>query len=75
MAFKFRESEREQITILLGEFGILVHDNQPKSELLERFIAAGMVTRQPMFDDMPESDLVSYFLTDEAKAQIRQALG
>ena len=69
--FRFREDEVEKLKILLGDFGVLERPQQP-SDLLVRLRAAGMVEEKPL---MEESDLMTYWLTPEAKAAIRKALG
>lgn len=69
--FRFRESEVEQLRILLGEFGVLERHDQP-GELLLRLKAAGMVEKKPLWEGC---EWYTYFLTPEAKAAIRKALG
>jgi DNA-binding MarR family transcriptional regulator len=69
--FRFRDSEVEEVKLLLGAFGLLAH-RQQQSELLARLVKAGMVTEEPFLDD---EDLRCYWLTPEAKAAIHKALG
>ncbi|HLV99427.1 MAG TPA: hypothetical protein VKT82_12205 [Ktedonobacterales bacterium] len=57
--------------MLLGEFGVLERPDSV-SDLLLRLQAAGMVEEKPLFE---EADLMTYWLTPEAKAAIRKALG
>jgi hypothetical protein len=67
--FKFRDSEREEMHLLLGDFGLLESPDRP-SDLARRLKAAGLV--EEVSDLEP---LVGYFLTPAGKAVIRQALG
>ncbi len=69
--FRFRDAEVEELKLLLGEFGVLAH-RQQQGELLARLMKAGMVTEERLLDD---EDLRCYWLTPEAKAAIRKALG
>lgn len=68
-AFKFRESEREEMLILLGDFYLLELKRQP-SDLLCRLKAAGLV--EPVEDIEP---LVAWGLTPAGKDAVRRALG
>jgi hypothetical protein len=67
--FKFRESERETLLILLGDFYVLEPTHQP-SDLLCRLKAAGMV--EPVEDIEP---LIAWGLTPVGKDVVRRALG
>ena len=69
MQLKFRESEREELVILLGDFYLLELKGQP-SDLLRRLQAAGLV--ESVEDIEP---LVAWGLTPAGKEAVRRALG
>ena len=68
-AFTFRESEREEMLILLGDCSLLELKRQP-SDLLCRLQAAGLV--EPVEEIEP---LVAWGLTPAGKDAVRRALG
>ena len=68
-AFTFRESEREELFILLGDFYLMELKGQP-SDLLCRLQAAGLM--ESVEDIEP---LVAWGLTPAGKEVVRRALG
>ena len=68
-SFRFRESERDELLVLLGEWAVMQSPRGP-SDLQARLLAARLVERVPGIEP-----LVAYVLTPAGKREIRRALG
>jgi hypothetical protein len=68
-AFRFRDSEVEELSNLLDEAVIFTYRDQ-LSTLLARLLNAGMVVEEPV-----GREIACYFLTPEAKEALGKALG